>query len=199
MWLLDTRTAKLHHFQDVSAVSYAILSHVWLDKEQSFQEIRALDSEGDSRSLVSEKIRRCCQVALRDGFRWLWIDTCCIDKTSSAELSEAINSMYAWYAHAGICYAYLYDVRDEDVVDDPANAQAFLKSRWFTRGWTLQELVAPSYVVFVTSSWRIIGTRQSLASAVQKITGIDLDVLLHRCPLEQVGSIICPQFSDWHY
>ncbi|PIL27474.1 hypothetical protein GSI_10624 [Ganoderma sinense ZZ0214-1] len=86
-----------------------------------------------------------------------------------------------------MCYAYLHDVHDDDVIDDPPTARAFLKSKWFTRGWTLQELVAPTYVVFLTSNWRIIGTRQSMASAVEKITGIDLDVLLQKCPLDQVS------------
>lgn len=193
MWLLNTRTVRLHEFQDTAAVQYAILSHVWQDGEQSFQDIHSLDSGAgsNSRSLVSDKILRCCITALRDGFDWLWIDTCCIDKTSSAELSEAINSMYVWHAQAGMCYAYLHDVHDDDIIHDPTTARAFLKSKWFTRGWTLQELVAPTYVVFLTSSWRIIGTRQSLASAVEKITGIDLDVLLHKCPLDQVSCISC--------
>ncbi|KAM5537052.1 hypothetical protein V8D89_009198 [Ganoderma adspersum] len=86
-----------------------------------------------------------------------------------------------------MCYAYLHDVYDDDVIDDPTTARTFLKSKWFTRGWPLQELVAPTYVVFLTSNWRIIGTRQSLASAVEKITGIDLDVLMHKCRLDQVS------------
>ncbi|KAI1798252.1 heterokaryon incompatibility protein-domain-containing protein [Ganoderma leucocontextum] len=189
MWLLDTKTARLHEFQEASAVQYAILSHVWSNREQSFQDIRSLDSGPGTNPhpLVSDKILQCCRTALRDGFNWLWIDTCCIDKTSSAELSEAINSMYAWYAQAGMCYAYLHDVHDDDIIDDPPTSQAFSKSKWFTRGWTLQELAAPTYVVFLTSSWRIIGTRQSLASAIEKVTGIDLDVLLHKCPLGQVS------------
>ena len=188
MWLLDTKTARLHQFQDASAVRYAILSHVWLDREQSFQDVRSLDTGPSSnpRPLLSSKILHCCIIALRDGFNWLWIDTCCIDKTSSAELSEAINSMYAWYAQSAMCYAYLHDVHDDDIIDDPTTARTFLKSKWFTRGWTLQELVAPMYVVFLTSNWRIIGTRQSLASAVEKITGIDIDVLMHKCRLDQV-------------
>ena len=95
-------------------------------------------------------------------------DLCCIDKTSSAELSEAINSMYRWYQESGVCYAYLADV--------PPNA--FSKSRWFTRGWTLQELIAPSTVIFLDQKWQEIGTKSSLQRVISEITGIPTDILL---------------------
>ena len=99
------------------------------------------------------KIDGCCAQAIKDGCRYVWIDTICIDKSSSAELSEAINSMYKWYANARVCYVYLSDVRTTfDPQDEPGSAD-FRQSRWFTRGWTLQELLAPSLLVFFTSSW----------------------------------------------
>ena len=66
------------------------------------------------RHRVGEKIRRCCEIAERDGYEWIWIDSCCIDKTSSTELSEAINSMFNWYALSEVCYVYLEDVEDDD-------------------------------------------------------------------------------------
>ncbi|KAI4595348.1 hypothetical protein KJ359_007023 [Pestalotiopsis sp. 9143b] len=56
------------------------------------------------------KILRCVEEALSDGYEYIWVDTCCIDKTSSAELQEAINSMFKWYERAKVCYAYLSDV-----------------------------------------------------------------------------------------
>jgi len=101
---------------------------------------------------------------------------CCIDKTSSAELSEAINSMFRWYQKASVCYAYLADVlKDTDPDKDP---EEFSRSRWFTRGWTLQELVAPKNVVFYSRSWKNIGTKERLCNTISTITGIDIDTLL---------------------
>lgn len=142
---------------------------------------------------VSVKIRRCCEVALEDGYEWVWIDTCCIDKTSSSELSEAINSMYAWYANTTICYAYLYDIfdsiEDSDVTAGPAweDRPTFRSSKWFTRGWTLQELIAPPYLVFLSASWSVIGTKQTLANTIEEVTGIPHDILVHACSLSDMS------------
>lgn len=122
-----------------------------------------------------EKIKRCCEVAAADGFYYVWIDTCCIDKTSSAELSEAINSMYQWYQDAETCYAYLADVFLEMQPRDLT--YAFERSRWFTRGWTLQELIAPSTIIFFDASWHDIGTKVSLLAKISDITGINIGAL----------------------
>lgn len=102
------------------------------------------------------------------------MDTCCIDKSSSAELSEAVNSMFQWYRKATVCYAYLQDVPDHQ--DAHALSRSFQKSEWFERGWTLQELIAPSTLYFFGSSWKRIGSRHSLTNLVAQVTGIDLDV-----------------------
>ncbi|KAM5535713.1 hypothetical protein V8D89_010700 [Ganoderma adspersum] len=118
MWLLSTDRAELHFFPHAGAVTggYAILSHTWdPDGEQSFQEVqdigrRCRANNNNPRAHVSAKIRGCCILAEKHGYRWAWVDSCCIDKTSSTELSEAINSMFQWYARAEVCYAYLADV-----------------------------------------------------------------------------------------
>ncbi|EIW58290.1 HET-domain-containing protein [Trametes versicolor FP-101664 SS1] len=124
---------------------------------------------------LSHKIKYACKVARRDGYLLLWIDTCCIDKSSSAELSEAINSMFEWYRLADVCYAYLEDVPDDD---DPTQANSyFSRSRWHKRGWTLQELIAPKRVVFLTRTWGCLGTKAGLASSLEKITGVDFNIL----------------------
>lgn len=130
---------------------------------------------------LSHKIRDACAVARANGYRYIWIDSCCIDKTSSSELSEAINSMYSWYMKAHICYAYLADVP----IDSGGHWEAlrFRNSRWFTRGWTLQELIAPRNVVFLSRSWAVIGPKHELADLVGEITGIDVEALLHLQPL----------------
>ena len=103
---------------------------------------------------------------------------------SSAELSESINSMHDWYSHSNICYAYLADVDDED---NPERSQSqFRESRWFSRAWTLQELISPRIVIFLSKDWRVVGTKSSLARTIQEVTNIDVDVLLGRRKLSEV-------------
>lgn len=127
---------------------------------------------------LAEKIRRSCAVAREAGYgKWLWIDSCCIDKTSSSELSEAINFMYVWYKHSAVCFAFLPDVSGEDEL--AAEKSEFRRSRWFTRGWTLQELIAPHVVVFLSKDWGPIGTKSTLASTIASITHISEPVLNH--------------------
>jgi hypothetical protein len=186
MWLLNTSSAKLRWFN--SSNDYAILSHVWSEHEDTFERVSSLAQQpiGVKKrwSRVSPKVRNCCKFAKRLGFEWVWIDTCCINKSSSAELSEAINSMYKWYSEAALCIAFLNDVRDGNDIQDPLDSD-FCKSQWFFRGWTLQELIAPRHIIFVSQSWHSFGTRASLASTIEKITGIDIDVLCHqRSPME---------------
>ncbi|KAF2995853.1 hypothetical protein E8E13_003325 [Curvularia kusanoi] len=121
------------------------------------------------------KIVGCCDLARRDGYQWAWVDTCCIDKRSSSELSEAINSMYKWYWEAAICYAYLSDVSTKRDWK-----QEFEKSRWFTRGWTLQELLAPAIVEFYDEAWKSIGRKRRMAQQIQTATGIEQQYFLER-------------------
>ncbi|KAM5539582.1 hypothetical protein V8D89_006691 [Ganoderma adspersum] len=182
MWLLSTDRAELRYFSrnfDADG-GYAILSHTWERDEETFQDVEAIGErcrrEGTNpRDFVHEKIRNCCLLAEKEGYRWVWIDSCCIDKTSSSELSEAINSMYQWYTEAEVCYAYLADVPGDCVLD--AADSAFRKSRWHTRGWTLQELIAPDFVIFLSGNWRELGNKAALAKLLQEITRVDSRVL----------------------
>ncbi|KAF9462365.1 heterokaryon incompatibility protein-domain-containing protein [Collybia nuda] len=167
MRLLDTTTIKLLEFQSNIPV-YAILSHVWESEEVTFPDIADLDKARNMHGFT--KITGACEAAIRDGIKYIWIDTCCINKESSAELSEAINSMYAWYRNARICYAYLCDVPSEGDHEDPYSL--FAMSRWFTRGWTLQELIAPLRVVFYGQDWVDIGTKATLQKTISAVTGI---------------------------
>jgi hypothetical protein len=176
MRLLNTTTLKLEEFWNSTATPpYAILSHTWEQQEVSFQAMSNIDSASGLAGF--SKIKACCREALADGYEWVWVDTCCIDKSSSAELSEAINSMFRWYKEAGICYAYLADVPFDD--DLPASGSAFSNSRWFKRGWTLQELIAPKEVVFCSREWTKLGRRSDnpLTSLISEITRIDYFVL----------------------
>ena len=119
-----------------------------------------------------DKVLKCCSFPQTHAIDWVWIDTCCIDKKSSAELSEAINSMYRWYERAEVCYAYLSDVRCANIHLQSSRAE-FRNSVWFTRGWTLQELLAPSKVIFVNYEWEFIRTKYGLSSDISVATGID--------------------------
>ncbi|KAH9927909.1 HET-domain-containing protein, partial [Epithele typhae] len=183
MWLLQTTTATLTQFADISAVpgGYAVLSHTWMGSgEQSFRELqdiirRCKEDGSNARDKVSEKIRRCCIQAKKDGYEWVWIDTCCIDKDSSTELSEAINSMFTWYLHAEVCYAYLSDVPSGG---HPSEwLYDFIRARWHLRGWTLQELLAPALVLFFSADWEKLGTKNELADVLSLITAIPSSVL----------------------
>ncbi|OBZ77333.1 hypothetical protein A0H81_02795 [Grifola frondosa] len=176
MRLLNTKTLKLTEFLDADhAPPYAILSHRWREGEVLFDHINNIAEAEKLQGFW--KLKKYCETARDEGFDWAWIDTCCIDKTSSSELSEAINSMFSWYNKAEVCYAYLDDV-DSDTLRNVIDPHAFQRSEWFTRGWTLQELISPKQVVFFAKDWSEIGTRKSLVDEIIRITHVDRDVLL---------------------
>jgi len=177
MRLLNTSTLEVQEFLESRVPEYVILSHTWREEEVTLQDL--LSGEAPTKKGYA-KLTGCCRKAKDDGFTYCWIDTCCIDKTSSAELSEAINSMYQWYKNACICYAYLEDVQGSPASDD---YKAFRDSRWFSRGWTLQELIAPGIVEFYNASWSEIGTRRSLHELLENITGINTFILIGGDPL----------------
>jgi hypothetical protein len=121
------------------------------------------------------KLRFCAQQAQRDGLDYFWVDTCCIDKTNSPELQEAINSMFRWYQNAARCYVYLLDVEQDSL--QGYGESAFKQSRWFTRGWTLQELVASNIVEFFSREGSRLGDKESLGLIIHEITKIPVDAL----------------------
>lgn len=150
MRLLNVYTKQLEEFPD-NVPKYAILSHTWGQDEVVFQD---LSNPSHKQKSGYAKIEGCCRQAIDDRYNYVWVDTCCIDKSSSTELSEAINSMFKWYKSAEICYVYLVDVPEDD---EPYTASsAFRKSRWFKRGWTLQELIAPPRIAFFSNSWTVL-------------------------------------------
>ncbi|WAO95884.1 HET domain-containing protein [Fusarium falciforme] len=167
MRLINTKTLQLEEFNEDNRPLYAILSHTWGDQEVTFQHMQD-DRSHHSWKAGYRKIAQTCKVALNSGIGYAWVDTCCIDKTSSAELSEAINSMFRWYEDAEICYAYL-----PDVVGPSSGGLAVVESRWFTRGWTLQELIAPRNLVFYATNWKYINSRSNLSEAIARVTGIE--------------------------
>jgi hypothetical protein len=162
-----------------NTLPYAILSHTWTDQEVTYQDL--ISDAGKSKSGY-EKIKFCGEQATRDGLQYFWVDTCCIDKSNSAELSTAINSMFRWYRNAKKCYVYLTDVLAPSQDGDAQPSQstwevAFRDSRWFTRGWTLQELIAPAIVEFFSKEHTRLGDKKSLEKPIHEITQIPIQAL----------------------
>ncbi|THU85931.1 HET-domain-containing protein, partial [Dendrothele bispora CBS 962.96] len=181
MRLLDTSTPQpeLTEFFGNAIPVYAILSHTWGDGEVSYHDLQYSRDKAEKKAGY-QKIKESCEIASQYGYRYVWIDTCCIDKTSSAELSEAINSMFGYYRDCRICLAYLSDVASQE--DPKRQASAFRRSRWFKRGWTLQELLAPPSLVFFSQDWMDIGTKSSLRNVVSEVTRIPVQVLMNNHP-----------------
>lgn len=181
MRLLNCSTLHLETFVDSAVPPYAILSHRWQDGEALFEDIANGQA---SEKFGYKKLEEACLQASREGFAYVWIDTCCIDKSSSSELSEAINSMYRWYSQAAVCYAYLFDVPDGI---DPEQDAVFAQSEWFCRGWTLQELVAPAHMEFFSQGWMFLGAKSTLTGVLSGATGIDVHVLTGTTHLSSVS------------
>lgn len=160
---------------------YAILSHTWGEdyEEVTFQEM--VSGEGKSK-VGYGKIRFCADQAIKDDLKHIWVDTCCIDKTNHTELSEAIISMFSWYQKAAKCYVFLSDVSTGSALHhcqapiDTWEAE-FRGSRWFTRGWTLQELIAPGIVEFFSTQGTFLGDKKSLQQQIHEITEIPVQAL----------------------
>jgi hypothetical protein len=164
---------SLTTFTTSNVMRYAILSHTWdADSlEVTYQEITR--GTGSSKTGY-RKIEFCADQAEEDGLEYFWVDSCCIDKSNSSELTEAINSMYRWYSEAAKCYVYLSDVSTDYQHGSSQHQwdQAFSQSRWFQRGWTLQEFLAPSSVEFFSRDGQRLGDKGTLQSRISQITGI---------------------------
>ncbi|KAF5700687.1 heterokaryon incompatibility protein het-E-1 [Fusarium mundagurra] len=176
MRLINVKTLRLEVFLDDKTPPYAILSHTW---GNDHEELTLRDVEKgniDKPGTGSVKFQGCCRQAEKDRLEYAWIDTCCIDQTNLVELSEAINSMFRWYRQADVCYAYLSDVPGGD--EWRRHGSKFRTSRWFRRGWTLQELLAPKRLLFYDSEWRRLGTKGNMRTAIGEITGVPSQFLL---------------------
>jgi Heterokaryon incompatibility protein (HET) len=179
MRLIHSEHLTFKSFMEYQSIpKYAILSHTWQDDEITYRDMVECSNEVVLKRGY-RKIKACAQQAVKDGLDYFWVDTCCIDKSSSAELSEAINSMFRWYRNADVCYAYLYDIpaRFPNTHRRTWTAK-FQTSRWFTRGWTLQELIAPRCLEFYSEDWSHIGTKEDLTSAITDRTGIPYEVVI---------------------
>ena len=180
---------RLLYFQDDGSLActefgrhnipqFAILSHTWGNEEVTLQDLFHSTST-DLRGY--RKIAFCGEQAAKDGLKYFWVDTCCIDKRNLPELTKAINCMFRWYRNAAKCYVYLSDVSVPSTgsmeADENSWMEAFQGSRWFTRGWTLQELIAPVSVDFFSAEGNFLGNKSSLELEITKITGIPIEAL----------------------
>ncbi|KAJ4127292.1 hypothetical protein NW765_017244 [Fusarium oxysporum] len=197
MRLLSAEDLQFEEFFGREIPKYAILSHRWEKDEPSYADMKIkimqrkawrTGQESPWASQIYQKIYQFSLVALQAGYKYIWVDTCCIDKSSSAELQESINSMYQWYMESGVCYAYLSDVsistspintRQRGSLSSRVWIESFQNSQWFTRGWTLQELLAPRDLVFFDKDWNRCGNRVELQVAIQAATGIDAASLIN--------------------
>ena len=200
MRLLHIPTFQLHEFHNAVPPPYAVASHRWRDAEITYQEFMSRSAEVQDKAGYRKVeafrvavIKLCSTLCPMLQLDYLWIDTCCIDKTNSVELQEALNSMFKWYAEAEVCLAWLHDVVSLD--KNPYIARfSFSRSTWFKRGWTLQELIAPRTVLFYNNEWEIFGSKSQsegaawltlrvcgmvrLETMLSTITGVPEDVLL---------------------
>ena len=199
MRLIRCETLKLEDFVEDRIPNYIILSHTWGNDEVTFQDLTtfhqsalAVEKPGGFAKLQGF----CKQVLARPvkgvgPIQYCWIDTCCIDKTSSAELTEAINSMFNWYRNSCECFVYLSDVKTTDSYDRGGQGgPSFSNSKWWTRGWTLQELIAPNSLTFFNANWNWLGRKENMRLQISRITGIPQAVLyrpeaMYRCSVAQ--------------
>ncbi|PQE25107.1 het domain-containing protein [Rutstroemia sp. NJR-2017a BVV2] len=167
-----SRPLAIEEFFGSTIPRYAILSHTWEEQEVTHQQFADIEARTSRKGW--SKVQKACELANEEGHKYIWIDSCCIDKSSSAELSEAINSMFEWYLRAEVCFAYLSDYNASTTT-----VPYFCDARWFVRGWTLQELIAPTKMFFYDKTWNLIGTKTDLCPELSRITGVDAEVL---CP-----------------
>jgi len=188
---VELPTKVFEFCDDETSTAYAILSHRWIETpegettEVNYDEMIGLarmekvEQDEVRRRLGYQKILDSCKQAKKDGYKRLWVDTCCIDKRSSAELSEAINSMYRWYENSGVCYVYLHDVSGASSFPTARDQSTYPNGwpEWFSRGWTLQEMIAPNNVQFFNKDWKSLGDKSKLADALACITRVPKHIL----------------------
>ncbi|KAB5536325.1 heterokaryon incompatibility protein-domain-containing protein [Coniochaeta sp. 2T2.1] len=198
MWLLNVDTFELEYFPAVPRHEYAISSHTWEDGEVLFvdmaQKERAKNKTG------WHKIENTCRLARAYGARYAWIDTCCIDKSSSAELTEAINSMFRYYRDSKVCLAYLSDCKVPVGADRRSlDFRSLLAPcRWFTRGWALQELIAPQSVLFFDGDWCSLRQKHELVTELSSVTGITSAVLrMHDYSVDPIDAVPVWERMSW--
>jgi hypothetical protein len=195
----DDRFCLTEDLSDNELPPYAILSHTW---GQDYEEVTFEDMINDTGQDKAGrgKIKFCAEQAAKDGLQYIWVDSCCIKKSSAAELTKAINSMFRWYRRAAKCYVYLSDVSTRKRKERDQNLQhtwalAFRESRWFSRCWTLSELLAPASVEFFSREHDRLGDKQSLRQEIHEITEIPISALAGK-PLAEFSNEVRMSWAE---
>ncbi|KAF2033157.1 HET-domain-containing protein [Setomelanomma holmii] len=184
MRLIDTETLEIKEVLDSDVPPYIILSHTWGDAEVTFPDMES-GREAAKAKAGYAKIVNLCRLAKARDYQYVWMDSCCIDKRSSAELSEAINSMFRYYSDAEECLIYLSDVPagGQDARSRAQQLDKLRTSRWFTRGWTLQELIAPKKRSWLSTDWKQIASQGDMVDTIAGITKVHARLLRNRSQL----------------
>ncbi|KAK4503204.1 hypothetical protein PRZ48_006632 [Zasmidium cellare] len=183
MRLLNVHTRTLHEFSS-EPPAFLITSHTWENEEVQQWELDDLESVRRMKPKSAKKIDVFLDHAAKAGYDWMWMDTICIDQTNDEEVSAAVNAMYQWYEGAAVCLAYLSDV---SLASSGGWGEQFKASKWFTRGWTLQELLAPRNVIFLDKNGQRLGSLhdEKILGLVEETTGIPPDILTHKTPVHK--------------
>ncbi|CAJ2504393.1 Uu.00g117870.m01.CDS01 [Anthostomella pinea] len=179
MRLLHAKTLTLHEFSGGDEIpQYAVLSHTWgAPSDEVTRKDLSSWTSWCKRKAGWAKVKGCCRQALTDEIEYVWIDTCCIDRSDPADVAAAVESMWKYYTDARVCYVHLADVQHGTGTSPESPNSDFRRSRWFTRGWTLPELLAPLYVRFYDAAWKYIGAKAELSQTVEDVTGISARIL----------------------
>lgn len=186
MRLLNTKTFELSEFEPSRGIpDYAIVSHTWGPDELQFADFQDFDSARLKKPASAHKIDLVLHQAVQDGHKWIWMDNLCIDKANNTELAEAINSMFRYYKEAKTCYTFLADVSWSKNIHWE---HGFSLSKWFTRGWTLQEMLASRDLRFLDHEGRVLGCMQDeVLRLTARVSGVPIDILTHRRPLSSAS------------
>lgn len=204
MRLLNATSLSFKEFLGHSIPKYDIVSHRWSDEELTFEDFATgKPQEGYGWT----KIVKACEMARQQDYRWVWIDTICIDKKSSAELSEAINSMYTWYWRSDRCFVFLPHVHGVTECGCPTGEyhqtfegctpfcrRQFRASAWFTRGWTLQELLGPLEIEFFNCYFQTIGSKETMRTYLSRATHIATEYFERR---ERISGASIARKMSW--
>jgi hypothetical protein len=182
--LLDVRTYQVSVFNEAAAPRYAAISHTWGPDEVVFKDL--VNFQYATLRGGFAKLQGACLTVIKLGIEWIWIDTVCIDRSSSVEVSDSVNSIFRWFRNSQFCIVYLDDLCPDD--EGSASFRQLKACRWMTRSWTLQEVIAPRDVRFFSRRWTQIGTKESLLLQISVITGVDPDVLMDADRLPDVSA-----------
>lgn len=194
--LIGARDLLPIRFSADKAPPYAFISHCWLHPDEE-PTLRDLVDNVAYRKAGFTKLQRAADVALRRGLEYFWIDTCCVDGRIIHEVRQAIKTVALWLTKADICFVYLSDVKAvEQRSSLNSNHESLRKSKWFTRSWTLVELLVPQRVEFFSDNWTALGDKSTLEKVITEVTLIPARALQGTIPLKNFPVELIRSWTD---